>query len=150
MCGRKHSYGVKPSRMWWMLEERCSDALLEWVGERESEKGSKPFEIVGPLMERAKVGPVVLRVQSDIVDEGMSLDQTAAGRVLGGEVAEAASIDYETQPQEARREFKAEAELEAQRRRQQRTELEAKQRKQQESWSGHAPRKQENCGSMRE
>ncbi|KAL9622433.1 MAG: hypothetical protein Q9160_003278 [Pyrenula sp. 1 TL-2023] len=53
--------------------------------EEEDKARLEALEIVSHLMARAKAGPVVLKIQSEIVDERKTLDQTAAGRVLGGE-----------------------------------------------------------------
>jgi hypothetical protein len=67
------------------------------VGVEEGDKArEQALEIVGRLMERARAGPVVLRVQSEIVDESKMLDQTVAGKVVERDVV-AGSRGFETQ-----------------------------------------------------
>lgn len=56
---------------------------------KESVARQNAFEIVTHLIKKAKDGPVVLNIQSEIVDQNIRLDQTAAGKALGGEVTAA-------------------------------------------------------------
>lgn len=62
------------------------------------------LRIVQHLVEKARVGPVVLRVQSEMVDEGLTLDQTAAGKVLEGDMA-VARREFEMQLREVKKEM---------------------------------------------
>lgn len=62
------------------------------------------LEIVSHLMKTASAGPVVLKIQSEIVDERKSLDQTAAGMVLEGEM-QAEREDIATQLKETKQDI---------------------------------------------
>ena len=62
------------------------------------------MDIIAHLMLKAKEGPVVLRIQNEMVDETLALNRTAAGKVVETAV-EVSRKEFEAQLQEARKEI---------------------------------------------
>jgi len=73
--------------------------------DEEARGRQQALDIVGHLMDKAKAGPVVLKIQGEMVDEGKTLGQTSAGEVLDVKAVEEGR-EFETQLQEATKELR--------------------------------------------
>ena len=80
--------------------------LTAGIGPEEAAAAAKEqaMEVIAHLMAKAREGPIVMKIQSEMVDEGLTLDKTAAGKAVDGNV-EHARMEYEAQLQEVRREI---------------------------------------------